>query len=79
MKLIISIIILIIMMIILYSFSYWIYKYYKNDKEEIKNEILGLEKRMCEYQRKNEINIQLINWLYDEVTRKDNTRKKKND
>ena len=71
MKIIISIVVLIILICLLYGLSYWLYKYYKNDKDDIEKDMLKLEerfnKKLSEFEHKQNLHDQLINWLYDEV------------
>lgn len=72
------IIIISLILILLYCGCYWLYKYYRNEYQELEKHILRLEiefnKEIKEMKKKYQINEQLINWLYDEINRKNDKR-----
>ena len=72
MKLIISIVVLIILICLLYGLSYWLYKYYKNDINDIEKDMLKLEerfnKKISDLEYKQSLHNQLISWLSDEAS-----------
>lgn len=65
---------IIIIVICFYLLIYFIYQEYKEDYEEIEKRILKLEERhnkeVIELKKKNCINEQLIQWLYDNINSK---------
>lgn len=60
----------IILVIILYLGIYWLYNRYKEDIIGVDKQIAYIQKKISEMKRKEMINAKLINWLYDELTRK---------
>ena len=60
----------IILMIILYLGIYWLYNRYKEDILGIDKQMAYIQKKISEMEKDKMINEKLINWLYDELTRK---------
>lgn len=60
----------IILVVVLYLCIYWLYNRYKEDISGIDKQIAHIQKKIGEMERKEMINEKLINWLYDELTRK---------
>ena len=81
MKILISIILILIIIAIGCYILDYIYVKYKENEHNKEFEILKMEerfnKRLNDIEHKQKVNIQLLNWLYDEVAKKNNKKVKK--
>ena len=81
MKILISIILILIIIAIGCYILDYIYVKYKENEHNKEFEILKMEerfnKRLNDMEHKQMVNMQLLNWLYDEVAKKNNKKVKK--
>ena len=81
MKILISIILILIIIAIGCYILDYIYVKYKESEHNKEFEILKMEerfnKRLNDMEHKQMVNMQLLNWLYDEVAKKNNKKVKK--
>ena len=60
----------IVLIIILYLCINWLYNKYKEDRYELDKQLVHIQIKIGEIERKNKMNEELINWLYITLQKK---------